>query len=380
MRQLGLEAEVAPDWALGIFMGLQRPRNGFGYAFSGSLEDAWDTVRLGRVLRHLEPRILTQSLQAFLRNARQGIAGYQPGEDTIRQAADELHAIARSQRDTQWVESEAALQCLVLYAFPDEAWYAELFDTLWSIEAPKTARNDRSFKSLAILAVNGGCNSRVRAMAEDAFLAAAMDFKNLDRDPSLSVMHTVRNTPHDLSMGSWLEAEPMERHASLLIEAVSGALHEQYPQTRNRLLPVPQECRMADHAVAAYWAMVDWLQQADPRLYFQVLVVGIENRHFHTAQTNAVEALATQRLLDGFGDYVHANTQGGIDLFAFMMSRSAYTTSGPKLGKVLDHIYPLFQVADATAASQALELGKLFKQSHMMFWRPRLAPSRSAIS
>lgn len=379
IRLLIAEAEVNPEHAFSTVMSLESRRSTYSYVFSPSKEDAWETTRLGRALLHIEPKIYTESLQRFLWDGRHGYNDYLPGEDKLRDGAKQLHEVLLNKFNANPHGCEGMVRSLILFAFPDEPWYFELHEMLWSIELQKEQWSQTSLHNLAMIAMNCGSHESLRTLAEERFRLWANDFTSIDRDPRHSYIKAAKADVSGRVRGTFFscQSEPLELHAKSLIDTVNGALHDQYPQTRNQSFVVPEHCRLADIAVNAFWELTNWLEQVDKRHYFQTLLVGVENSSFPTAVTEELGHRAKQKLLEGFEEFARTNLEECSELLALMVSRSGYTSIGPRISTVLDMVYPILKTIDESAAESGLQIGLRFQRSHMRLWEPRSSQLRS---
>lgn len=341
------EANVDPEYILTQYDSITGRGSSNSYIFH-MFEDAENFLKFARLVKEQRPVLLIDSLERCLCDARRGYGDYHPTEATIRAISKELFELSEDSRYSAIINQQIVCWNLIKYAYPDESWYAALFQKLWTLECAKPVIDAGSAMNYFFIALNAPCGHRLIPVVQEHFNAWAFNYQHL--------------------YGELPDA--LIARAKKLIDLVNGACNEKYAMTRNKSIPVPESCILVVDAMAAYWQMVEWLKGYNPKFCFYVLNAGFERDTFTVKQTECLGEQAHQQFVDMFEAFCKQHIEDSVELIAYMIDRSHFSTIDSHLCDILDIIYPIFCVIDESAASRALEIGSSIKRVHIEYWYP----------
>lgn len=341
------EAQVDPDYILAHYDAIADRGSTNSYIFHMS-EAVDGFLQFARLVKAQRPVLLIDCLQRILGDAGRGSGNYHPSEAELRSFAKELFDLSEDDQYAALINHQSICRDLIHYVFPDEPWYAALFQRLWRIEGLKGVIDKRSAHNYAYIALNAPSGHALIAPAQAFFHHWAFNYRGFDDK----------------------QPDALIDHADRLLGMINAICHEKHAMLRNKSLPVPESNVLVDDAITAYWQMVDWLQEYYPKFCFYVLSKGLERGWGTVPQTHMLGEQAHQQFVEMFGSFCRQHTADAVDVIAYMIENSRFSSIDVHLYKILDQVYPMLHGVDAKAALRAVNMGSAQQERYAEYWQP----------
>lgn len=343
------EAAIDPDFVLSVFDDVHSKRHRNSYIFSPFFEDPQDFIEFARAVEKLRPSILIDALIRFVEDGKKGFGGYSPDLGKLREACNELHMIAEKNESLNVSVLGEIYRVLILYSYPDLPWYNSLHEKLWEIEKSKSEPDANSVGNHFIVGLN-----------------------TVPRDPHVNDIRSSLKALLDQYKGEeHLGKEQAIERTGGILRQINGALHRDYPTTRNRSFSEPNNSELVDDVVQSYWEMVGYLRETDKESFLYSLETALEKPTFTVAVTDKIGDVSRQVFISEFLGFSKENIDKGASLVSYMVGRSGYTNIEVRIRDVLDIVYPLLFSLNQEAALKALNEGLRKEHGHMHLWRPK---------
>lgn len=330
------------------------------FSSSSCVENPDDFLQFARNVHHLKPTLLPRALlkclfegrrlyQTALKEGRD--YHYQPNEQQLRAVSNELFDKFLDAEGTQYT-----CQRLIVEAYADEYWYPQLFEKLWQIERAKPKNDEQTINNCFLVVMNADVKTPMYAEAKEKIENWATSYEVLYQQG--------HDTQTRVDWLFWLEDGDQSKcglmvaHAKKLLDSIDEAMTPFYPKTRNLSLPVPQTHEVMTFLESIYWQMVAWLLNENQYVALRVLVVGFQtNEDYHTnsSLTNQISQVALSRFMSIFEQYHKTNTHETALLMEHIINLSRYSDYNKRLGKLLDEIFPMFELIAPNEAHDAYE-------------------------
>lgn len=351
------EASVDPAYILAKFDLVEERGSRSDYIFSSTEGHQDEFLEFARKLEQHRPELLIFALQRCLEDAHKeygSYANYCPMEGHLRLVAKELFDILQDKKYVSIVDYQSVYRVLILYAYPYEYWFSELFQIFWTVETSKVIADDQSPMNCFLIAQNLSSEHPLQEVVRTHFREWALNFQCLDTEKPNALVD----------------------RADRLIYLINTACSEKSSYIRNRSFSSLEECVLVTDALDAYWQMVNWLQTHHPKMCFYVLNQGLEMDSSTVQQTRNLGELSKIKFIEMFELFCQEHTNEAAEIVEYMVKRSHYSFIDVHLYQMLDKIYPLLLAHNPQLAQQALKSGSSGIGYEIEYWYPGRKCSR----